>query len=820
MDYEKLGAFYLGKHFDLEADKLQDDLVLYDSKDLKTHALCVGMTGSGKTGLCLGLLEEAAIDGIPAIAIDPKGDLGNLMLAFPGLTAGEFLPWIDEGEAAQNGMTPEQYAAKTAKMWKKGLADWGQPPERIQKYNDSVDINIFTPGGTAGRQLTVLRSFTAPPAELIADNEAFLERISASVSGLLALMGIDADPIQSREFILLSNILDKRWRAGESIDLPGLIRDIQQPPLEKVGFLDLESFYPQKERFSLAMSLNNLLASPSFATWMEGEPLDIQRLMYTPEGKPRLSIVSIAHLSDKERMFFVTLLLNEVLAWMRTQPGSTSLRAMLYMDEVYGYFPPTANPPSKTPMLTLLKQARAFGLGVMLATQNPVDLDYKGLSNCGTWFLGRLQTERDKARVLDGLEGASSASGVSFDRGKMEATLAGLGSRKFLLHNVHEDEPVVFQTRWAMSYLRGPLTRSQIQTLMADKKAAAPVPTITAAPVPEPAKAPAPVKKAVKKPPERIVLPTEANERFLQYRRRLGDGDKLVYRPAVLTIARVHFVRATYKVDDWVDMGFLKLLEPDSDSADWRGAEKLDLADFEFKLDTDDEPDSHATFTEAPPSITSSRLVKKWASEVDSHIYQTETLPILKCNELKVYSNAGESEGDFRTRIRQMLREERDMQLAKLKQKFEAKLKTIRNQLATAQDRVDREKSEYRSSQLQTAISFGTSVLGALFGRKLASATNVSRAGTAMRGVSRTMQQGSDVTRAQRDVTEAKADMAELEEEFARDVDQLEEELSVENIDLEPLEVRPRKSDIEVEEFAVVWTPWRVDQAGIAERLF
>src|SRR3990172_8052895 len=173
-------------------------------------------------------------------------------------------------------------------------------------------------------------------------------------------------------------------------------------PFGKIGVVDLESFYPAAERTKLSMRLNNLLASPTFASWLEGEPLDVAEMLYTPAGKPRLAIVSIAHLDDAQRMFLVTILLNEGLAWIRTQPGTSSLRAILYMDEVFGFFPPSANPPSKTPMLTLLKQARAYGLGVVLATQNPVDLDYKGLGNAGTWFLGRLQTERDKLRVLYG----------------------------------------------------------------------------------------------------------------------------------------------------------------------------------------------------------------------------------------------------------------------------------------------------------------------------------------------------------------------------------------------------------------------------------
>lgn len=465
-DYDQPGSFYLGKRYDLAADETLDAKTLYDSKDLTTHAVCVGMTGSGKTGLCVSLLEEAALDGVPAICIDPKGDLGNLLLGFPDFDPAKFTEWIDPSAAQRKGMSPEEMGAKTAELWKKGLADWDQDGERVQKYNDSVERLIFTPGASHGLPMTVLKSFAAPPKELRADADAFRARVSSAVSGLLALLGIDADPVRSREHIFLSNIITHAWNAENDLDVGEMIAEIQSPPFDKVGVMDVETFYPAKERTKLAMDLNNLLASPAFAGWMTGQPLDVQQLFYSPEGKPRHSIVSIAHLDDAQRMFFVTILLNEVLAWTRTQSGTSSLRALLYMDEVFGYFPPTANPPSKLPMLTLLKQARAFGLGVVLATQNPVDLDYKGLSNTGTWLLGRLQTERDKMRVMEGLEGASAEAGGSFDKQAMERTLAGLGSRVFLMNNVHEDTPQVFHTRWAMSYLAGPLARDRIKQLM------------------------------------------------------------------------------------------------------------------------------------------------------------------------------------------------------------------------------------------------------------------------------------------------------------------------------------------------------------------
>ena len=464
-DFEKLGAFYLGREYDIAQRESTENLLLYNSKDLCTHAVVVGMTGSGKTGLCVSMLEEAAIDRIPSIIIDPKGDISNLLLSFPNLSPEEFRPWIDEGQADREGVSPEVFATNEAEKWKEGLESWGQDAERIRMMRDTVEMRVYTPGATFGRPLTILKSFDAPNEQVLNDSDLLADRISSTSSGLLSLLGIDADPIRSKEHILISNILNHTWSRGQNLDLGSMISMIQEPPFERVGIMELDKFYPEKQRRDLAMTLNNLLASPSFSNWMMGEPVNIKRMLHTSEGKPCVSIVSIAHLSEEERMFFVTILLNEMLAWMRTQAGTSSLRAILYMDEVFGYFPPVKNPPSKQPMLTLLKQARAFGLGCVLATQNPVDLDYKGLSNAGTWFLGRLQTERDKARVLEGLEGASTQAGSNFDKGAMEEILAGLGNRVFLMNNVHENQPVTFETRWAMSYLRGPLTRSQLQTI-------------------------------------------------------------------------------------------------------------------------------------------------------------------------------------------------------------------------------------------------------------------------------------------------------------------------------------------------------------------
>ncbi|MEO5897206.1 MAG: hypothetical protein ABIS06_16065 [Vicinamibacterales bacterium] len=461
-DFEKLGLFYLGREFDLETKTPSDAPILYESRDLVTHAICVGMTGSGKTGLCLGLLEEAAIDGVPVIAIDPKGDLSNLLLTFPSLSPDDFRPWIDEDEARRAGLSPEAFAEQQAAAWKDGLTKSGQDGARIQRLRDAAEFAIYTPGSRAGISVSVLSSFAAPPVAVRDDAEMLAERASGTATSVLSLAGVAAQP-RSREHTLMATLLSTAWADGKDLDLASLIGQVQSPPFARVGILDLESFFPKKDRFDLALQLNGILAAPGFGQWFEGEPLDPAALLRTVDGKPRVSIFSIAHLGDTERMFFVSLLLNQIVGWMRAQTGTSSLRAIIYMDEIAGYFPPVANPPSKQPLLTLLKQARAFGVGVVLATQNPVDLDYKGLANTGTWFVGRLQTERDKSHLLDGLEGAAAGS---IDRAEVDRMLSVLPKRVFLLHNVHnfhDPKPVVFQTRWTMSYLRGPMSREEIK---------------------------------------------------------------------------------------------------------------------------------------------------------------------------------------------------------------------------------------------------------------------------------------------------------------------------------------------------------------------
>ncbi|MGH0032173.1 MAG: helicase HerA domain-containing protein [Myxococcota bacterium] len=806
-DYERLGAFYLGRTYDMDAGEPTGEDVLYDAKDLTTHAVCVGMTGSGKTGLGVALLEEAAIDGIPVIAIDPKGDLANLMLTFPKLEASDFRPWIDASDAARRGRTPDEEARATAELWRKGLAEWGQDPSRIARFAQASERVVYTPGSTAGRPLSVLRSFAAPPPALLEDEEALRERIAGAVSGLLGLLGIDADPLRSREHILLANLLDRAWREGRDLDVGGLIRQIQKPPIDRVGVMDLDSFFPAKERFELAMSLNNLLASPGFAVWAEGEPLEAQNLLFTPDGRPKLSILSIAHLSEAERMFVVTLVLNQLIAWMRTQSGSRTLRALLYMDEVFGYFPPTANPPSKKPMLTLMKQARAYGVGCVLATQNPVDLDYKGLSNAGTWFLGRLQTERDKARVMEGLEGASAEAGASFDRANREAPLAGLSSRVFLMNNVHEDAPVVFHTRWVLSYLAGPLTREQLKTLVPPAEA----------PAPAAAKAPAAVAQAAAAPeePKRPVVPNGIDEAFLPVSRGAAAQGRLVYRPALLGKASLHYANARAKVDEWDAVAVLALLEGDARKP-WDDP----LATSRSAPDVDDEPEPGAAFADLPSAAARVKSYPRFGKMLKTWAYREKALLLWKCADPKAVSRPGESEGAFRGRLRELAREDRDLAVEKLRKRYAPKLLRLKDQIERAEVRVEKEREQYEEKKFQSALSIGATVLGAVFGRKLGSVGNVGRATTAARGVGRARREKGDISRAEEKVETLRERLEALEAEFQEDLAELEAGPSAEELELDEVRVAPRKSDLDVEPVQLVWTPWQVAVDGTAEPLF
>ena len=788
-EYEKLGKFYLGRGYDMTGGELEDELVLYDSKDLVTHGVVLGMTGSGKTGLCLGLLEEAGLDGIPAIVIDPKGDIPNLLLTFPEFRGEDFRPWINEEDARKKGRTPEEHAAATAEMWKEGIASWGQSPERVRQLKEKVDINVFTPGSKAGIPVSILSSLEVPPFEVLDDSELLGERIESTVSSLLSLVGVDADPIQSPEAVLLGAIFGHCWASEQALTLESLIRHIQKPPFDKVGVIDLESFMSAKSRQGLALRFNNILASPGFATWLEGPPLDIQRMLYTPEGKPRVSIFSIAHLSDSERMFFVSLLLNQMLGWMRSQSGTTSLRAHLYMDEIYGYLPPTANPPSKRPLLTMLKQARAFGLGVLAATQNPVDLDYKALSNMGTWFLGRLQTERDKARVLDGLEGAAAEGGESFERGKMEQLLAGLDSRVFLMQNVHEDRPMVFHVRWVMSYLCGPLTRTQIKGLMDPKRKAFEVKAEAAlAPANPMAMSQAPEHQALN---ERPPVGDGVEELFVPF---AGDVEGVSYRPALLRQAQVHFISRKAKVEGSRTVRFVNPVG--EKGIDW---ERDCGCAVPLKALVDD-PQKGVGFDDLPGYAMNADNYKPVEEEFEEWIYRNERAEILHAPLYDEYSRIGEGEGDFRARTVHRAREARDEAVEKLSERYEKKIRTKTDQLERAELAVEKEKAEANSATWQAGATVLGGLLGGLLGGRKSSRSVVTSG-------SRAYKQRRDVELAEEKAARYAEAIEELEDELKSEIAELEEKFDPNRASLEPISIQPYKKDIEVEKVALLWLP-------------
>lgn len=801
-DYEKLGQFYLGKEYDLETKTVRDDLVLYDSKDLVTHGVVLGMTGSGKTGLCLALLEEAAMDNIPAIVIDPKGDISNLLLTFPDLDAKSFRPWINEDDAQKKGVTPDEFAEKTAATWKKGLADWGQEPDRIRQFKDKVDINIFTPGSKAGIPVSIMSSLDVPPDEILEDRELYTERIESTVSSLLALVGIQVGAAQGTEEVLMAAIFQHVWSSGNKLSLDTLVRHIQKPPFSKVGIIDLESFMPQKQRQTLALKFNNLIASPGFSAWLEGAPLDIGDMLKTQAGKPRISIFSIAHLNDTDRMFFVSLLLNQTLGWMRSQNGTTSLRALLYMDEIYGYLPPSANPPSKRPMMTLLKQARAFGLGCLLATQNPVDLDYKALSNIGTWFLGRLQTERDKLRVLDGLEGAAGSQNAKFDRKSMETLISGLGNRVFLMNNVHDDGPTLFHVRWVMSYLTGPLARAQIKALMDPKRAEFETAKGGASPddggfAGMPGLAPAASGKPAG---DRPIVGAGVKEIFVA---PAGGAEDITYQPHLLRMGVVHFSSTRMGVDGSRTVRFVNPITE----------KQIDLSKNlppPLKLDTTNaNPADGAGFGELPGFAMNAANYKQVEKAFAEELYREQRAEVFSCPVLKAFSNYGETEGDFRARLQLQAREARDEAVKKLRDAAAKKVTTLENQLRTAQGQLDRQKAEANSAKMQAGVSVLGGILGAVLGKKsgLGSIAKSVTGSTISKGTS-AYKQMQDVGAAEAKLEGIDAQIQAIQKEAEAGAAQIARQFDTSSIALETESLKPAKTDVKVDLVALLWLPF------------
>jgi hypothetical protein len=791
-DYEKLGAFYLGKEYDLAAGRRRPEPVLYDSKDLVTHAVCVGMTGSGKTGLGIGLIEEAAIDGVPVLAIDPKGDLANLLLTFPDLAAADFAPWVDPADAARHNLTPDAFATQQAELWRKGLAEWDQDGERIARLRAAADFRVYTPGSRAGVPLALLDSLSAPGHEGEDDART---RITTTASSLLALAGLtDAAP-HSREQALIAAILAAA--PTSHADLPWLVGAIQKPPFAKVGVLDLETFYPAKDRQDLALRFNSVLATPGFDVWLDGDPLDIGSMLYTPQGTPRVAIVSIAHLGDAERMLVVSLLLSALLEWTRRQGGTSSLRAMLYMDEVFGYLPPVANPPSKAPLLTLLKQARAFGVGIALATQNPVDLDYKALSNTGTWFLGKLQTERDKARVLDGLEGVTAG----LDRKELDATLSGLRKRVFLMHNVHESGPVVFETRWTLSYLRGPMGREELKRVSGGgasvgKPSAATTngggPRTDHQGGTNKAQEPNTRDLVLPKP----VLPANVPEYFI-------DANATRWRGVLYGSARVHYTDTRLRIDTTQDLNVIAHFAEGAVPVDWDSAEPAGQRPEDLVGTL---PNPNSSFEPLPPAALDARRYTAWTKDFGQWVMRAERLTLYSAPSMKLTSRAGESELDFKLRISQGAREARDAAVEKLRASYAPKVARLTQRIQTAEQGVAREQDQASQQRTQTMVSFGATVIGALLGRKAVSASTLGRATTAVRGVGRTVKESQDVGRAQEKLAAAREELKALEAEINEEIAAL-TAVDTGAVAVETIEVKPKRGGVDVRLVALAWKP-------------
>lgn len=794
-DFEQLGAFYLGARVG-DDFKRSDEPLLYDASDLTTHAVIVGMTGSGKTGLGVALIEEAAIDGVPVLVVDPKGDMGNLALTFPDVEGSDLEPWLDPSAAAREGTDLSVYAEEQAKAWREGLASWGQDGARVERLRRAAPVTVYTPGSTAGVPISVLRSFAPPPPAVLGDPEALAERLTATATSLLALIGRDTDPL-GRESLLLTAVLDHAWKQGRELTLPDLIRSLQSPPVKQLGVLDVDLVIPAADRTKLALAVNALLASPSFEAWTRGEPLDVQRLLYEESGRPRVAVVTISHLSDAEREFFLTMLFSEVVSWTRSRTGTTSLRAIMYVDELFGMLPPVAEPPTKRPLLTLLKQARAFGVGLVLSTQNPVDLDYKALSNAGTWFIGRLQTERDKQRLLDGLKAASGA----VDVGALGETISSLPKRTFVLNSVHSSRPALFTTRWVMSYLAGPLSREQIAKL-GQLGLNAPPPGASGSQVQGPAEAavpaaPPPSQVATAATPAameagaRPIVPPHLPEVFAPA--AYGAHD-IRYYPFVLGVADVIYRSKTHGVDD--ERRVSLLVEPVAGHApvEWEHAEEPG-----FALETAvKEPARGADFAPLPEVQLTEKAVKEWRDLFERWLRGGGALRLFKDPAYKLTSRPGESEQEFRIRCAQAAREARDAELAKLRQRYQGKIDAVDKRVMREAQAIAREQQQLQAR----AVNVGASVLGALLGGKSSLSTVANRAAQGAKDV-------GDVQRAKERHTAALKEREDLERAMLAEIEELQRRsVHPEDLKLETVVVAPTSRDVAVRYLGLAWVPF------------
>ena len=779
-DYEKLKLFYIGK------EKIDGQItpLVYQNKDLLTHAAIIGMTGSGKTGLGVTLLEEAAIDAIPSIIIDPKGDMTNLLLNFPELNPSDFEPWLDDSEVSNSGGTKEELAIKVSNSYKEGIQRDFQDLSRVKKLKDSADFTIYTPGSSAGVQVSILSSFKAPTIEILEDMELFSNIINSTVHSILSLIDNKSDET-SKESILLASIFTNYFKEQKDLTLEELITLIVTPPFSKIGVFDLETFFPQSDRLKFALKINTIIASPSFSSWLEGESLDISKMLYSQSGKAKVNIFSIAHLNDSQRMFFVTILLNQILAWMRRQEGTTSLKALLYMDEIFGYFPPQANPPSKQPMLTLLKQARSFGIGVILSTQNPVDIDYKGLSNIGTWFIGRLQTKQDIEKVIDGL---SSASEKGLNKQELSLALGTLAKRNFIMKNINEESIKTFETRWALSYLKGPLSKDAIKKLMENKKNNSPKNLEEKkSEVNEPF---IDVSKGKSKP----VIVSSIKEKY-----SYSSQNNAYYMQGYLLFScSVHYLYTLKNVDLKENINFKIYL--DEKATEINFDEKEDVLIYSF--DEKEKPNSF--YYELPSFIQNEKELKLLERDFADYVYRNFKLTLYKNDTLKISSKQYESLDDFKIRIQDRLNEQIDEKIENLKQKFEKENTLLEQKISKLFEKLKKEEQDSISATTNSIISIGTSILGAFFGKSSKTAI-VSKVATSSRGVSKALKERSDIKSVQSEIDALQSLQDGLEEKLKIEIEKINDEFNISKYTIEEFFIKPKRTDIYDIKIELLW---------------
>lgn len=788
---QKPGSLYLGHTLDATTSERTGETLELKSDRLTTHGVIVGMTGSGKTGLGIVLLEEVLASGVPALILDPKGDMGNLLLNFPSFSGSDFAPWVDAGEARRKEVSVEALGDAEAAKWQKGLAGSEIDAERMRGLKEKAEIRIITPGSTAGIPLNLVGDLSPPDASWDEHGETIRDEIEGLVSGLLVMADIDADPLTSREHILLSNLVEHAWREGRTLDLPSLLMQVQTPPFRRLGVFELDAFYPAKDRTKLAMRLNGLMASPSFAEWMMGEPLDIQTLLFTPEGRPRGSIIHLAHLSESERMFVVTLLLTKFVTWMRKLPGTSELKALIYADEVMGFAPPTAEPPTKRPILTLYKQARAHGVGLVMATQNPADLDYKLMSNAGTWMVGRLQTERDKLRIIEGLRSSSGDVDVS----AWDARIGELGKRQFLLKSARSGTPSLFTTRWAMSYLRGPLTRSELLRLRPDDA------TVTATP------SPAAQLAEELDTDESAVLPKVASGVDVRYldpgtpwAADLGiasSGSKL--QPGLA--AKVRLLFDEQKGDLRHEEEWEAVIFPLEESVDAEAAVPVDYDMRDFSRDA---PEG-ATYVLSPARIDTAKYFKSAEKVIEQYLYREKSLDLFRNSRLKVYARPGESEEAFRKRCLAAAEDKADAEAEKLRDRYESKAKTAEKRLTQAERRVRELDVDVGQRRQQEVIAGAGQVLSMFLGgrRRVSGLSGISSRRSQTRRTQERLRSATEKVEEYQDALE------ELEEELTSEIEEIWDRWKDVAADVEPFPVSLERTDVSLDELVLFWAPAR-----------